>query len=130
MGTSALLGPLARSRYMALETKRRDGSWVVTPVNLVVDGPAVVFRTWSTSGKAKRLANFSEVRIAPCTARGRATGDRLAGQAVLEAGEDDRRAAELVDRRYPILHGVLVPLTHRVRGYRTVHYRIEQIAAA
>ena len=56
-------GALRRTMH-ALETRQRDGSWVSTPVNLVVDGDQVGFRTWSRAGKAKRLRNFPDVRFA------------------------------------------------------------------
>ena len=69
-----LLEPIARSHDMVVCTRRRNGTWVPTPVNPVVDGGRVLFRTWRESGKAKRLRNFSEVRVAPSTRRGHPTG--------------------------------------------------------
>jgi PPOX class probable F420-dependent enzyme len=64
------LAALARHHDMALETRKRDGTWITTPVNPLVQGDHVFFRTWHTSGKAKRLRNFADVRFAPSTARG------------------------------------------------------------
>src|SRR5215208_2875769 len=124
------LAILARHHDMALETRKRDGTWIVTPVNPLVEDDHVYFRTWHTSGKAKRLRNFPEVRIAPSTARGRPTGEWLHGRATLLDGDDAAHAADLINRRYPLLQGVAVRLYRRLRRYRTLHYRISEITRA
>jgi uncharacterized protein len=85
---------------------------------------------WAQSGKAKRLRNFTEVRFAPSTARGRRTGATLSGRAVLLQGQDERHAASLLNRKFPLLQGVAVRAMHRVLRYRTQHYRIGEIRAA
>lgn len=121
------LAILARHHDMALQTRKRDGTWVTTPVNPLVEDDHVFFRTWHTSGKAKRLRNVPEVRFAPSTVRGRPTGPWLRGRATLLDGDDAAHAAALINRRYPLLQGVAVRLYHRVRGYRTLHYRINDI---
>jgi uncharacterized protein len=115
---------LAASHDMLLETRKRDGTWVPTPVNPYVDGDRVLFRTWSTSGKAKRLRNRAEVRIAPCTRQGRPTGGPLRGEAHRLEGPAADRAASLINRRYPLLQGVAVRLYHRLRRFTTQHYEI------
>src|SRR3954467_2966090 len=124
------LAVLARRHDMVLQTRKRDGTWVTTPVNPLVEDDHVYFRTWHTSGKAKRLRNFPDVRFAPSTARGRPTGEWLRGNATLLDGEDAAHAADLINRRYPLLQGVGVRLYHRLRGYRTLHYRISDITPA
>src|SRR3954464_13488602 len=121
------LTTLARHHDMALETRKRDGTWISTPVNPLVEDDHVFFRTWHTSGKAKRLRNFAEVRFAPSTARRRPTGDWLRGRATLLGGDHAAHAAALINRRYPLLQGVAVRLYHRLRRYRTLHYRIDDI---
>jgi PPOX class probable F420-dependent enzyme/deazaflavin-dependent oxidoreductase (nitroreductase family) len=115
-------------RNMRLETRKRDGRWVPTPVNLVEDNRLIVFRTWSTSGKAKRLRNDSTVRFAASDARGRPKGPELQGRAFLLEGTQADRAAELINHKYPLLQGVGVRLFHRLRGYTTQHYAIVDIA--
>jgi uncharacterized protein len=122
-----MLDSLGTQRYMALETHKRDGSWVSTPVNLIVEGDRVYFRTWDKSGKAKRLRNYSDVRFAASTARGRRTGPALRGKASLLAGEDDRRIASLINRKHPILQGFTVRFGHKLMRYRTQHYVITNV---
>jgi PPOX class probable F420-dependent enzyme len=129
VATRTQLDVLARHRNMALQTRKRDGSWIATPVNPLVEGDHVFFRTWHTSGKAKRLRNFPEVRFAPSTARGAPTGPWLRGHATLLDGEASAYAAALINHRYPLLQGIAVRLYHRLRRYRTLQFRIGDITA-
>ncbi len=116
---------LRRADTVLLSTRRRDGSIVDTPVNLAVDEQGNgYFRTWSTSGKARRLRNFPGVRVAPCSVSGRPQGSDQPAVATLLSGADAERAQALLGRRFPILHGRLVPLIHRLRKHDTVHYRL------
>jgi PPOX class probable F420-dependent enzyme len=121
---SSTIDQLAHRRHMQLETRRRDGSWVPTIVNPVVEDDHVYFRTWDTSGKAKRLRNFSEVKVTPASAGGRADGPEAEGRARLLEGAAAAHAASLLNRRYPFLQGTAVRLYHRLRGLHTQHYEI------
>jgi PPOX class probable F420-dependent enzyme len=127
LSADPLLTRLEQQHDMTLRTRKRDGSWVTTPVNPLVERDHVFFRTWHTSGKAKRLRNFPEVRFAPSTARGRPTGPWMRGHATLLDDNEADHAAALINRRYPLLQGVAVRLYHRLRGFRTLHYRIDDI---
>ena len=62
---------LRRAHTVLLSTRRRNGRIVDTPVSVAIDTEGVgYFRTWSTAGKAKRLANFPGLRVAPCSRTG------------------------------------------------------------
>ena len=116
---------LRRARTVLLSTRRRDGRTVPTPVNLAVatDGTGY-FRTWSTAGKARRLANFPGVRLAPCSVNGRAQGSDQPGLASRLGGADAERAQRLLAEQFLVLHGVIVPWLHRLRRLRTVYYQV------
>ena len=120
------LEELGRERYLLLETRKRDGSWVGTPVSLVVDGEHGYFKSYDAAGKVKRLRNFPEVRIAPCTMRGRVTGERVGGRATLLVGSsaDAERAEAMLARKHPLLQGRLVPAFHKRKGYTTLFYEL------
>jgi hypothetical protein len=45
---------------------------------------------------------------------------------VLSGGESEHAGLEL-NKKHPILHGVLVPLTHRLRGDKTVHIELAHL---
>lgn len=114
----------ARQRTALLTTYRRDGTPVGTPVHIAAAGDRAYFRTYHTAGKAKRLRNNAAVALAPSTVRGTPTGPAIHARARLLAGGDARTAARALARTYPLLHGVLVPLVHRLRGWRTLHYAL------
>lgn len=119
-------GALSRRTYTELVTFRRDGTPVGTPVHLAArpDGERAYFRTWHTTGKAKRIRHTSRVALAPSTSRGRPTGPAVPARARLLDGAEARTAAELLAARHPVLHGVLIPRYHRLRGWRTLHYEL------
>ncbi|MEO7262726.1 MAG: PPOX class F420-dependent oxidoreductase [Jatrophihabitantaceae bacterium] len=116
---------LRRADTVLLSTRRRNGATVDTPVSLVVDQHGLgYFRTWSTAGKARRLRNFPGVRVAPCSFTGRPQGSDQPAIASLLSGPDIESARQLLARRFPVLHGRLVPLTHRLLHRETVYYRL------
>ena len=126
---SSDLGRFVRQKTILLKTKKRDGTWVATPVSIVVDHDHAYVRTYDKSWKAKRLRNFPEVRFAPSTFRGKPTGKELHAWARLLDGEEALTAARLLARKYPVLHGVLVPLSHKVMRTKTLHYELSGVAS-
>lgn len=114
-----------RQRTVLLTTRKRDGTTVGTPVNIALgpDGSAY-FRTWSATGKVKRIRNFPDVWIAPCTARGKATGPQRQAIALLLSGPRAAAAAQALAKKYPLLQGFLVPAFHRLTNKTTVHYEL------
>ena len=50
-----------------------------------------------------------------------ASGTNLPARARLSDGDDAARAARLLAEKHPLLHGLLVPLLHRLRGYTTLY---------
>ena len=114
-----------RQRTVLLTTRKRDGTTVGTPVHIAV-GPegSAYFRTWSATGKAKRIRNFPQVWIAPCTVRGKPTGPQRPAAARLLGPPEAAVAATALAVKYPILQGILVPALHRLTRKRTVHYQL------
>jgi PPOX class probable F420-dependent enzyme len=88
------LAPLANQRYLSLETYRRTGEAVATPVWFVVHQDIVYVYTLAGAGKVKRIRNNPRVRIAPCDARGRLRGAWMDATARLV---DEREAAQAHD---------------------------------
>jgi PPOX class probable F420-dependent enzyme len=118
------LEPFTRTKTIVLTTYRRDGTPVTTPVSIAFDGDRAFFRTWHTAGKAKRLRRDPSVEIAPCTLAGTRTGPAIHAHARLLTGAESRQAARALARRHPLLQRMLVPLAHRLLGYRTQHYEL------
>ena len=68
------LAQLAAERYLNLETYRRTGQAVPTPVWFVVHRGVLYVYTLASAGKVKRIRVNPRVRIAPCDARGTLKG--------------------------------------------------------
>jgi PPOX class probable F420-dependent enzyme len=115
---------LGRERYVALGTRKRDGSWVATPVSIVEIDGRLFFRAYDVSGKARRLRNFPEVRVTPSTVRGRMTGVTRTGTARLLTEAESAPVRAALAAKYPILQGRLVPALHKRKGWTTVHYEL------
>jgi PPOX class probable F420-dependent enzyme len=115
---------LRDQRTVLLTTYRRDDSPVGTPVNVAVREGHAYIRTWDTSGKARRLARQPNVAIAPSNPRGTQTGPTVTGTARQLTGEEARAAGKLIDRKYPIVQRILVPLALRLRRVNTVYYEL------
>jgi PPOX class probable F420-dependent enzyme len=125
--TPSALEALAEQKTVLLTTYRRDGTGVGTPVHIAVEGDRAFVRTWDTTWKLKRIRKNPGVEVAPCTVGGRPTGPAIRARARVLGGEEAAHAAELLARKYPLLHGVLIPLVHRLRGNQTMHVELTQL---
>lgn len=87
-------------KYISLTTFRKTGLAVPTPVWFgEMDGKLYVM-TRSDMGKTKRIRNNPQVRVAPCTMRGKLTGPEFAATARILPAEENKRAREPIDRKY------------------------------
>jgi PPOX class probable F420-dependent enzyme len=120
----SILQRFVAQKVVLLQTRKRDGTWVDTPVNIAVEGARAYFRTPALASKNKRLRNFPEVRLAPCTWLGRTTGPAVEATARRLAGEESVVAGRLINRKHPVLQRRLVPLIHRMLRTETVHYEL------
>jgi uncharacterized protein len=110
-----------------LTSYRRDGTPVSTPVSIVVDGTRAFIRTWDTTGKMKRIRNNPDVAIAPSTFLGRATGPAIRMRARILDEPEATTASRALARKYPLLHGIFVPLIHRLRHNKTMHLELSPL---
>ncbi len=119
-----ILEPFVGQWAVLLITYKRDGTQVGTAVNIAVEGDRAYFRTWDTAWKLRRIRNNPEVEFAPSTARGKPTAPPIRARARVLEGEGSARAGRLLASKYPALHGLLVPLVHRLRGNKTMHVEL------
>jgi uncharacterized protein len=127
--STSALEPFVGQNTVLLTTYRRDGTGVGTPVHIAVDGDRAYIRTWDTAWKLKRIRNNPEVEVAPSTVGGRPTGPAIRARARVLGGAESKYAAEMLARKYPILHGVLIPRLHRLRGNRTMHIELTPVTS-
>jgi uncharacterized protein len=91
---------LDQERYVNLETFKKDGTGVKTPVwAAALDGKLVIF-TDGTSYKVKRLRRNSKCRAAACDARGKVKGPWHDGTCVVldDAARAERAHAALREK--------------------------------
>ena len=92
---------LASESYVNLETFKKDGSGVKTPVWAAeLDGKLVVV-TGGTTFKVKRIRNNPKIRLAACDARGNVRGPWIDGEArIIEDAGHVARAHEALKKKY------------------------------
>ena len=87
-------------KYISLSTFRKSGVAVPTPVWFGELDEKLYVKTRSDSGKFKRIRNHPQVRIAPCTVRGKITGPSFAAAARILPPEDWPRAGASIEKKY------------------------------
>jgi uncharacterized protein len=119
---------LEKTWAMLLRTRKRNGRWIGTPVNVAVEGDRAFFGTAASSGKVKRLRNFDLVEVAPCTFRGKPTGPVLTGRARLLDGEEAEAAERRMRAKYPIVYRINVPIEHSLKRTHGALYEVTDLA--
>jgi PPOX class probable F420-dependent enzyme len=87
-------------KYISLTTFRKTGVGVPTPIWFGEDHDKLYFMTRSTMGKSKRIRNNPQVKVAPCTIRGKVTGPEFPATARRLPPEDGPRARNAINRKY------------------------------
>jgi uncharacterized protein len=101
----AQYAPLQGHKYLNLETFRKNGQGVRTPVWFAGEppqGPPEKLYVYSTadSGKAKRIRNNSHVRVAACDMRGKLLGEWIEARAEIVNGQEAQHGMQLLNEKY------------------------------
>ncbi|WP_448591557.1 PPOX class F420-dependent oxidoreductase [Thermoflexus hugenholtzii] len=115
-------------RYLNLETFRKNGEGVKTPVWFVRDGNTLYVWTLADSGKARRIRRNGRVRIAPCTASGDLLDDWIMARAEVDGSPEAlRHVTRLMRSKYGIAF-LLFEWMGRLRRARhtTLRIRVEE----
>jgi uncharacterized protein len=97
------LAQFSGKNYLSLETFKKNGQGVKTPVWFAEGQSSVLYvYTEADSGKVKRIRSNSKIRVAPCTARGKVTGNWVDGSARLLSPElpEYKTADRLLNKKY------------------------------
>jgi uncharacterized protein len=93
-----------KQKYLNIETFRKNGQGVKTPVWFVLDGETLQVWTQAGSGKAKRIRRDGKVRVVPSTASGEPLGEWVSAQAVADdSPEAIQHVASLMKKKYGFL---------------------------
>jgi uncharacterized protein len=87
-------------RYISLATFRKNGAAVYTPIWFAEYDDKLYFMTNSKLGKVKRIRNNPQVKIAPCTIRGKITGPEFSATARFLPQEEAARVRQAINAKY------------------------------
>jgi hypothetical protein len=125
MSESTPFAIFAGQKYMSLETVRKNGTAIRTPVWFASEPPTgapatIYFYTIGDTGKVKRIRNNPRVRIAPCDMRGNVKGSWVDARAEILPADGAKHGMKLIDRKYMPLRQILGFLSMFSRRERVV----------
>ncbi|HYX55182.1 MAG TPA: PPOX class F420-dependent oxidoreductase [Nitrososphaeraceae archaeon] len=106
-------------KYINLETYRKNGQAVQTPVWFAIDGSIIYVRTDSNSGKIKRARNNPHVRLTPSNARGQPKGEWIDGEIKIASTSESERANQLLRQKYG-LQGKIIRMVNKIRKTKPI----------
>ena len=112
------LAPLASQRYLNLESVKRDGTPVQTPVWFAEEQGVLYVYTLANAGKVKRIRRNPRIRIAPCTMRGTVIGPWVEADATIVEATTAVHGHALLRQKYGWIKGIgdlFSRLLHRER---------------
>lgn len=89
--------------YIRLETIKKNGQVVPTPVWFVVEDDMLFVRSYANSGKVKRMKNNPHVRVTPSDALGKPHGVTIEGTAERANGDTEIKISQRLYRKYGLM---------------------------
>ena len=102
------LAQFAKQSFLNLDTFRKSGVAVSTPVWFVEESGRLYVHTQADSGKVKRIRNNGRVRLAPSDMRGSPRGERVEGQAILLDTNGSEHINKLFQKKYGLQWSAVV----------------------
>src|SRR5215470_8382660 len=108
MSDANYFAALDKKNYLSLESFRKSGAGVRTPVWFAADpktdirstGAKLYIYTIENTGKVKRVRNNPRVRIAPCNRTGVVKGEWIDANAQVVKGAEADRGSKLLTQKY------------------------------
>ncbi len=97
------LAQFKNEQYLNLETYRKTGAPVQTPVWFAETDGAIYIYSLANAGKVKRLRNNPRARIAPCDFRGKLKGEWVDARTVIQDEEGAARGHRLLNKKYGLM---------------------------
>lgn len=118
--SAANLSQFAGQKYVNVETYRKSGAGVATPVWFAEDAGRFYIYSLADAGKVKRIRNNPRVRIMPCDIRGGPKGEWVDGHArILESAEAER-GHRLLNKKYGLMKRIGNAFSTLMNRERTV----------
>jgi len=90
-----------KQQYLNIETFRKNGQGVKTPVWFVQDGEMLHIWTFAGAGKIKRIRRDGSIRVTPSTVSGEPVGAWVNAQAVADDSDEAIHYVEkLMKKKY------------------------------
>jgi hypothetical protein len=117
--TDDKLAQFSARRYVNLETYRKSGQAVRTPLWFIEQQGVFYMRTPAQSAKVKRIRNNRHVRLVPSDVRGKPIGEWVDGEATLIEAAEAGWVNQLVKRKYGLFKR-LIDIRSRLKGTQYV----------
>jgi PPOX class probable F420-dependent enzyme len=117
------LAQFGGQKYISLETFKKNGQGVKTPVWFVLHNDALYVYTEADSWKVKRIRNNPRVRVAVCNVRGEVRGPWVDATASIVEGDERLAADRLLDRKYFLK--VIFNFLSRINRHKRAMIKIE-----
>ncbi|HVG17509.1 MAG TPA: PPOX class F420-dependent oxidoreductase [Blastocatellia bacterium] len=101
--SSEKLAQFANQKYLNLESYRKDGTPVATPVWFAAGDGVFFIYSLANAGKVKRIRNNPRVRIMPCDIRGRPKGVWVGAEARIADAATAVKGHRLLNQKYGLL---------------------------
>jgi len=117
--TRDTLARFANQRYVNLESFRKNGQGIRTPLWFVEAQGVLYMRTPAQSAKVKRIQNNPHVRLVPSDVRGNPKGVWIDGEARLIEAAEAEWVNQLVKRKYGLFKW-LIDIRSSLKGTQYV----------
>lgn len=94
------ISQFAGEKYLNLESYRKSGVAVATPVWFAEDSGTLYIYSLANAGKVKRIRNNPRVRVMPCDIRGKPKGEWVEALARILDTAGAEHAHTLLDKKY------------------------------
>jgi hypothetical protein len=103
MSEDRKLEQFQNKEYIRLETVKRNGQVISTPVWFVVEGGTLFVRSYANSDKVKRMRSDPHVRVTPSDAVGKPYGVTIEGTAIRANGDMEIKISQQLYRKYGLM---------------------------
>lgn len=102
-----------KAKYINIQTYKKNGQPISTPVWFIIKDNKIFFRTSHNSGKIKRIRNNNNVNFALCDIRGKIKGEWYEGLAKIE-NDSDNSILSQINKKYGI-SSILMKIFYKIK---------------
>ncbi len=95
------LNPFEKAKYINVQTFKKNGQPISTPVWFIIKDNKIFFRTSKNSGKIKRIRINNNIKFALCDIKGKIKGEWFDGIAKIE-NDSNNVILSLINKKYGI----------------------------